>query len=122
MRILRQAGMRYVHRGSLADYDFKTADFNKDGCWHTLDLSAIVPSGAKIVEIYGAFGHAANSYWFIMRKHGDTGEYNTGGLATQVANVIIGGNFMVACDADRKVDYLAQVTTYCCISIRGWWI
>lgn len=110
-------------RGDATDWDFEVGDLNTNGAYHDLDLSGIVPAGAKAVALYVYIADdAVNSYlWF--RKNGNANSYNRSLLRIQVANVYYDTNIVVACDTNRVIEYLAANVTWVAISILviGWW-
>lgn len=113
---------RFQDRGDLADYDWTTGDFTKDGSWHDLDCSSIVPADAKVIVFRLLLNTSAVAdYSFSMRKKGKTG------LADfQVFTHVAGRNqaaiARIPCSTDRIVQYLASNTTWTTLSVAviGW--
>jgi len=60
---------------------------------------------------------------FGLRKNGNSNNENATYVTTQVANVIMRGEAIVACDSNRIVEYYASNTTWTAIglTVRGWW-
>ena len=112
----------YVDRGDPAAYDFTKNDFTTDGTWQDLDLSTIVPAGAKAVHVLVVQSDDAAFSTFYMREKGNSNTYNKDALVTQVANVSIAASFLVTCDADRTVQYQAANLSWTALSmvVRGW--
>lgn len=114
--------VNFVDRGDPAAADFTS--FTTDSYWHDLDLSSIVPSGAKAVLLgLELLDDAAGSY-FLVRKNGNSNAYNADKIRTQVANISMDGNLIVFVDANRVIEYRAAAVTFSSIEmvVRGWWI
>lgn len=112
----------FVDRGDKNVNDKFTGDFAKDGAWHDLDLSAIVPAGssAVVLKIKGQTTAAPGA--LVFRKNGNTGGETVSGLYTQVANVPTLASVFVALDAGRIVEYLASALTWTTLDlcVVGW--
>ena len=111
----------YIDRGDPSSYDFNETDFTTDLQWHDLDLSSIVPEGAKLVHIrvrLACFDLAGLQF----RKKGNNNGINTAIMKLQVANIFYYEDLFVACDSDRKIQYLASNVTWdnLDVTIRGW--
>ena len=117
-------GHRYVDRGDPAAWDFTLAGLTTDDNWHDLDLSSIVPVGAIAVEFLILLADDIKDSRFFMRKNGNVNAFNIIQLRTQVANQILGGNVIIACDENRVVEYRASNLTWSSIDIivKGWWV
>jgi len=114
----------YVDRGDYGGYDFQIGDFTTDGGWYDLDLSSIIPAGAKAVTLRMIVeDDAANSYMGI-RENGNVNAYNRVEIRTQVANVPFCCDVIVALDSNRKIEYSTVNTTWTTINmvVKGWWI
>ena len=113
--------LNYVDRGDPSDYDFDKDDLTTDLTWRDLDLSSIVPEGAQLIHIrvrLASFDLAGLQF----RKKGNTNTINTVTTKIQVANIYYYEDFFVACDNNRKIQYLASDVTWTNldIAIRGW--
>jgi hypothetical protein len=115
---------KYVDRGDPATYDFDLSSLITDGAWHDLNLSSIVPAGAKAVHLRVEISDDVPNSVVRFRKNGNTNIHNAGVLKTQVANQEIDKDIIVSCDANRIIEYLATNTTWTGIWIwvRGWFI
>lgn len=113
----------YHDRGDPATVDFETADFTTDNTWRDLDLSAIVPAGAKAVHFWTAIKDDAVSSDMRYRKNGNTSSVNMAQVTTQVANVTRNADITVACDTNRIIEYRGDNLTFTDIVliVRGWW-
>jgi len=114
----------YVDRGDPAAYDYAKEDLSKDGAWHDLDLSGIVPAGAKAVFIIGHVQGAGADWAIMFRKKGNTNEINHGGMETLRANVERHRSSTVALSTARVIQYKAdnQAWTTLDLCVRGWWM
>jgi hypothetical protein len=113
----------FENRGDPAAADFTQVDLTTDGSWHELDLSGIVPVGAKAVLLtFGIVDNAANSI-FRFRKKGNVNIVNITEARTQVANVAIYTMAVCAVDEERKIEYYGSnvVFTGIAITVSGWW-
>ena len=111
-----------VDRGDPSDWDFDEGDLTTDDTWRDLDLSSIVPAGARFVIIGGYIVDDAVGSAILFRENGNSNEYNRGGMSTQVINTGKGLNITVACDSSRIIEYKASNVTFTGIKIvvRGW--
>ena len=117
-------GMDYVDRGDPAAWDFTIVDFTTDNTWRTLDLSGIVPVGAVAVHMMIYIRDNAANSELLFRKNGNTNLHNAGRINTQVANIDIRQDIIVACDANRVIEYKGAPAgfTFIYVIVRGWWI
>lgn len=108
---------RYVDRGDPATHDFNLLDLTTDGAWHELDLSPIVPTGTKAVNITFNIRDNLINQILLLRQNGNTKDKNCLLQRTQVANHLITHNGILACDANYKIAYKATNTTWTSITI-----
>lgn len=113
----------YVDRGDPAAYDYAKEDLVKDGTWHDLDLSAIVPVCAKAVHFVGHLEGAGVDWKIRFRKKGNVNEVNHGGMETIRANVERHRMMICSVDVNRVLQYNAdnQAWTTLNLAVRGWW-
>jgi len=119
-----QTGTLYTPR-DVNVADFVEGDFTRDSTWHIngLDLSAIVPSGAKAVMLdIAGYATAANKVLTIRRSA--TYSKNRAVLFSQIANIFSPSlHFTIPIDSDRKLDYLIQAEyTDLEVTVIGWYI
>lgn len=114
----------YTDRGDPAAYDWTLAELIEDGAYHDLDLSAIVPAGAKAVSLFVLYKASATAMAVRFRKNGNTNANNRGQVTSAVANLPITGDITVACDNNRVIEYFlsSPQTTLCIITVKGWWM
>ena len=116
-------GVHFVDRGDTANLDFTVTDFTTDDTWNDLDVSSIVPAGAVAIVFNVLIADGVASSQFAFRKNGNINERNRGRVYTQVPNVNIVSDLIIACDANRVVEYKGSNLTFTVINviIRGWW-
>lgn len=114
----------FVDRGDPAAYDFTKLTLTSDGTWHVMDLSAIVPAGAKAVTLRSDLWNADVGIHLRMRTLGNTNLYNVSSAITQVAGIIIYNDHIIPLDTDRKIEYIMPSTTWIAVNItvKGWWL
>ena len=112
----------YVDRGDPADKDFAIGDLTVDYAWHDLDLSAIVPDGAKAIQIQIIALISSTTKFAYLRKKGNTNTRNVTTISTQVINKIAISDTLIACDTDRIIEYKIAAINFISfdILIRGW--
>lgn len=114
-------GDTYVDRGASEAWDFSLVDLTCDNTWRELDLSSIVPAGAKEVKIRLRLRATAIDEYVIFRQNGVITIYNIAAQRTVVANVVHDVNVEVSCDTNRVVEYLGSLNvSHADIFIRGW--
>jgi hypothetical protein len=114
----------YRYRGDPAAADFASAALTKDGAWHNLDLSAIVPLHAKAVNFtiwFNVVQTAKNSYF---RINGQTNAYNISQIISQVASIPKTADLQIAVDDTRIIQYKIEAATWIFyyITVKGWWL
>jgi hypothetical protein len=114
----------YVDRGDPGSYDWDEGDLTTDDTWNDLDLSSIVPENAILVALSGNLADDAVNSYLQFRKNGNTNTVVKASQRTQVANVVIDFDLIVACDSDRVIEYLGANLTFSSINlvVKGWWI
>lgn len=113
----------YIDRGDPAAQDFSIADFILGDGWHELDLSVIVPAGAKAVLLRQSFSTSTAQEAAMLRTAGNVNMFNTSFHLTQMASDVIGDDVTVALSDDRKIEYRLSVnTTSFYLTVRGWWL
>jgi len=114
----------FVNRGDPAAVDFAVGDLTTDATYRDLDLSAIVPAGAKAVVLRVGINDDVAGSAVIFRRNGNTNTIVNANLNTQVANLGIAATMIVACDENRVIEYWATSTTWTAIAITvaGWFL
>ena len=117
---------QFVDRGNATNEDFEEGVLTTNGTWIELDLSAIVPSGAKAVLIYNRILDGSTNQIFGMKTAGNASNFNVSNLTTNVANLNMEGDKIIPMPSDdsRKIEYRGSNTVFTAIDItvKGWWI
>ena len=123
MMISRKPGLKYVHRGNPVAYDYDHHTLIRDGAWHTLDLSAIIPANAKLVHLRLGISGSATGSFFRVAKTGVTNGFAMVNLAVQVAYINNETDAIVDCTG-QQVDYWSSETDYASgwIVVLGWFV
>jgi len=115
---------RYCDRGDPSGFDWEVGDLTTDASYHDLDCSSIAPSDAVALIIRCQIKDDAASKYVLFKNKDNTNYYTGGAIWTQVANVIVEDVFIVSCDENQIIQYMASNTTFTSIniSIIGWYI
>ncbi|GAI52661.1 unnamed protein product, partial [marine sediment metagenome] len=113
----------FVDRGDPFAVDFNTGDFTTDDAWHDLDLSGIVPEGAKAILFYLHIAGDVVDSRAIFKTKGKLWDRTSGQAVVQVSNMDLIGDYVVAVGADRKLQYKIANITWLVIffTVKGWW-
>jgi len=118
-------GGYYVDRGDPSAWDFSLGDFTADGDWYDLDLSSIVPVGTTHVNVKATIQSDTVGTYISFRQKGNVNNFNQLFFRTQVANTTIDGDYIVAVNSNRYIQYrLSASGTYARadVLISGWFI
>ncbi len=109
-------------RGDAMGDDFTLSDFITDNTWRNLDLSAIVPAGARWVILYIRISDDAIGSAMVFRKDGNSNAYTVSAVRTQAANVEIEATLFVPCSTARVIEYKGSNLTFSAIiiAVLGW--
>ena len=104
--------------------DFTLPNFITDGQWHDLNLSTIVPTGAKAVLFLICITDNVVGSVMRLRKKGQADEYNIALMRTQAINIPIDSCELVECDVNRIIQYNFSNTVWTAVDmvVRGWWM
>lgn len=113
----------YVNREDLSDYDFDENDLNNDGNWHTLDLSSIITVQARIILCKITIDCDATNKYFIIRRKGETGTFNSTEMELVVPNNATHFERHVVPGENREIEYKihADIWPTRKLTILGWW-
>ncbi len=123
MFLSRKAGIRYVDGGDKAAGDYQLGSFTVDDAWHTLDMSAIIGVGVKLVNLFAIVAGTSFADYIEFRTHGNVEEINVALFAIPTGTPQIMDDKWVLTDADGKVDYKAGAVATLVgvdITVRGW--
>jgi hypothetical protein len=114
-----------VYRDEVHAFDFTVTNFIIDGTWRDLDLSSIIPFGAKGVLIRSAFNTSQSGSILGFRKNGFTNTFSCSYSSVLVAGGVNRAESIVGVDSDRKIEYLTtNGHTYSSLNlvVLGWFI
>lgn len=104
------------------DGDGYNTYFLRQAAWYDLDLSSIVDSGAVLILLYVQLNTDSTTPYIFFRKNGVASTLEINGIRQSVANISTYRNILVACDANRIIEYKLQDQDRACnIVIGGWW-
>lgn len=112
-------------RGDAAALDYNITALYPSGNntdWHDLDLSAIIPAGAKTVLLnISVTANATDGIYF--KKGGNSNDFNRADILCPVNAQEHRAQLIVACNANRVIQYKTPFTTATVINvfISGWW-
>lgn len=103
----------------------QVGDFTTNGVWQVngLDLSAIVPAGAKAIVVH--LNTKDDAVGSIMQLRRDAVNVtNSFFVVTQVANIDIANIGFISVDSDRLIDYFGSNLAFTVIdlTVLGWFI
>lgn len=112
-----------VHRGYTSTWDWFVLDFIKDGAWHDLDCSSIVPQGAKFIVFAYQVQATAVAKKFFLRCKGDITGPVRSAVSTTTAFLSFYGDMVCACDDNQQVQYWITPDTWLALGlvVKGWW-
>jgi len=113
----------FTDSGDKTAWDFTVGNFTRDGNWHELSLSSLVPAGTKAVLLRLDMAASSPAKVVSFRKHGNSNAYNTSAVQTQVTNVHVQADIVVQVDANRSIDYNVHDTTVDVLNllVKGYW-
>ena len=113
----------FIDRGDPIGWDFVIPSWTTNGLWHSLNLSAIVPAGAKAVLLQTEVQSMGATDKIRFRELGNANQINMATCETLRAGIIRSEMKIVASSADRKIQYMADNIAWITINctVRGWW-
>ncbi len=123
MFFIGKAGMNYIDRGSPATPDFDSGDLVKDADWHSLDLSGIIPAGAKLVALRTMVMGLATIGVLKVKKNGELTDTNIDVSGMETNGFPKYDTLWVTPDADGVIEYWLTAVAYISITVTvGGWI
>lgn len=114
----------FIKRGDPPVPDFILGDFIIDGANHPLDLSSIIPSGAKAVlfHLWIRSDDAQSKCFF--RPKGNVNYQDASWADTQVATIVFKNDLVCPLPSSRVLEYRFYVNGWTWISfvVKGWWL
>lgn len=114
----------FVDRGSSNFFDFAVGDFTKDSGWHLLNVSGIVPDGARCVLYRVQLKNNLVGKNVFFRPPGHAGTATGWQFKNRIANVAWWGEFCVPIGDVRFVEYWMTAGGWTVINLKiaGWWL
>lgn len=123
-KILNHGGLYDKRDNASGDYDFELADLTLDTNWYELDLSNIVPDGARSVYLkIAARTSGATPLFISIAKPGEYYDAMDLAVYTNSANEFYFAYGIVDCSRDRKIEYHGSSSAdwlTCNITVHGW--
>ena len=113
---------QHATKGDATGLDFQYPGLTDDGAWHDLDLSSIVPVGAVAVLLRVGLQGDSNNKKARFRRNGNSNDHTVSVQETVVADVNQYAEHVIACDANRIIEYKLNTVDGCNIWILGWWL
>jgi len=124
MQFIQQAaGMIFVPRGDVADFDINYGGLTIDAAWHDYDFSSIVGAKHVLLVIRGSVATTADDGVIFMRKKGHTGMFNMAGWNAYAPGDNQSTHQIVETDDNGVISYMGDATTaltYYDFLVRGW--
>lgn len=105
------AETKYIERGDPVNPDWISTSFKYDGVWRVLDCRSIVPEGTTLIHFRGLIKATTAGMTLYLRKPGKDNDVDLASMVTQVANIQIGSDMWICCDANRAVQYMSTTKT-----------
>ena len=113
----RPGGMKTVYRGIVSAADFRSSDLTKDGTERTLDLSALVPAGAKFVLLGISIVSTTVGNELLIKEAGQAEYYGDWRFICHVASQPHMARQWFALGFARELKYLASSGTWVTVNI-----
>lgn len=107
----------FVDRGDPAAVDKAIGDFTTDATWRDLDLSSIVPDGAKAIALQVAVRNNTQPNGVQFRKKGNSNTINVSYVRISVNDVIVNQDVIVPCSTARVIQYNADNVTWTTLNV-----
>ena len=112
----------FTDRGNVASADFSAGDLTKDGAWHDLDLSGIIPAGTKRVMLRVQIIALATIGVMKVKTKGNAQDVNVDIASMETNGFPENTTLLVVPDADGIVEYWMTNVTYITVlvTVAGW--
>ncbi len=112
----------FTDRGNVASADFSAGDLTKDGAWHDLDLSGIIPAGTKLVMLRVQIIALATVGVMKVKTKGNAQDVNVDIASMETNGFPENTTLLVVPDADGIVEYWMTNVTYITVlvTVAGW--
>lgn len=111
-------------RGNVENIDFTLPFFITDNAWHDLDLSAIVPAGARFVLFHTYIKNFTVGKAFYIQTKGNPDAHNISRIEAQISGLGLRADWTCPVNSNRKCEYRAHVGGWSVINltVKGWWL
>lgn len=118
----RRAGSKYTDRDNVASVDFLSGDLTKDGAWHELDLSSIIPAGTKLVMLRTLVIGLATIAALKVKTKTNADDINVDVSSMETTGSPKEDTLWVKPDADGVIEYWLSAVSYVTITLTvgGW--
>jgi hypothetical protein len=118
------AKIGFVDRGDPSSGDWAVGDLTMDGTWNDLDCSSVVPENAVAIIFRVNVVDATVNKALALRKNGNSNAIAIQAVRTQIADQANDACMIIACDANRVVEYKGDsgLSDVAGISITGWFL
>jgi len=122
MFVSRSVGHKWTDRGNVASADFIKTDLTTDGAWHSLDLSSIIPVGAKLVMLRTNIIALATIGVMKIRTNGNANAFNIDVSGMETDGFPKWDTLWVVPDASGIIEYWCTNVSYITITVTvgGW--
>ncbi|KKM23496.1 hypothetical protein LCGC14_1614660, partial [marine sediment metagenome] len=102
--------------------DFFAGDLTKDGAWHDLDLSGIIPAGTKRVMLRVQIIALATIGVMKVKTKGNAQDVNVDIASMETNGFPENTTLLVVPDADGIIEYWMSNVTYLTVivTVAGW--
>ena len=124
-RVIAEIGIPpvFIDRGDPVGADFAWANHLFLPAITDLDLSAIIPENATAVALNVVVQNSAISRVLYIRTKGNANVSNIAKVVTQVANIDMGTDMIVAPNADRICEmWSGGIWINVEVTVKGWWL
>lgn len=114
----------YVDRGEHSGHDWLLGDLTVDGSWHDIDMSLLVPAGAKGVNLHSVCVTSVITDIFYLKPKSHGTVFGSCTLRPQVINHSFCVRRAFAIDSDRVMEYrfIGSGFSLFQMSVKGWWL
>jgi hypothetical protein len=113
----------FVDRGDPAVVDYDQTTLTSDGNYHDLDLSGVVPVGAKAVMLAIWYKHTIPGSYMRFRQNGNSYAVNCVDVTAQVNGIYFSTELIIQCDANRVIEYVSSSSPVGInVVVMGWFI
>ena len=113
----------YITRGDPDAWDYNIGDFRIEQTWRELNLSGLVPAGAKAVHVRVGLKNNIINETFSLKKFGQTNSYVGVTGRPLIGTLLYEYDWIVAISEDRKLEYrITDNGTWTQINfcVKGW--